>query len=424
MHIEYHVEHRGIQIALVVGAICFAALLAIETVHSVLPSMLAASDNIATVQTALRIDDANDRIQNRLGLLYFWSDLDITRALPLLHRAVQQNPYQAQYHLDLGTVCEAAGDADCAARAFMTAASLAPRTPRFQLALANHYLVTAHKPEALNALHSYLELQPQHTEPVLQNFLRAMGDPNPIWNVLPQQSDHDLQLSFIALLSQNHDFQDANLYWAQVVQSGARIGLAPAAPYLSALEGNSQFAQMTSVWRELQNMNSVPSAEPGNLLSNGGFESDPTNAGLDWRVNPQKYVELSFADTTAHSGRRSLSVNFAVESNLEFDLLDQIVPVSPNSSYTLSAFVQSKAITSDAGPQLRVQDLLCPTCLDVTTAGTLGSTPWHQVSTTFTTGANSHFLRLSLWRPRSRTYPSEISGQFWIDNVRLQESPR
>jgi len=41
----------------------------------------------------------------------------------------------------------------------------------------------------------------------------------------------------------------------------------------------------------------------------------------------------------------------------------------------------------------------------------------------FTTGPESRFLRLSVARARSRGYPSEIGGVFWVDDVSIVEQP-
>jgi hypothetical protein len=32
-------------------------------------------------------------------------------------------------------------------------------------------------------------------------------------------------------------------------------------------------------------------------------------------------------------------------------------------------------------------------------------------------------IRISVWRPRSRAFPMEISGQFWLDDVAVRLVP-
>jgi len=111
-----------------------------------------------------------------------------------------------------------------------------------------------------------------------------------------------------------------------------------------------------------------------------------------------------------------------VAQNNEFELTYQLVPVVPETTYELTAYVESKTITSDSGPRLRVVDPECVACLDVATPGTTGTTDWHQVTTQFTTGQKTDVVRLSLWRPRSRSYPMEISGQSCFDDISLHRA--
>ena len=130
-------------------------------------------------------------------------------------------------------------------------------------------------------------------------------------------------------------------------------------------------------------------------------------------------MALTFSDPAAHSGSRALRIDFTVPRNSDYELAYQFVPVVPGRTYQLSAYVKSQAITSDSGPRLRVLDQNCAACLEVTTEGSSGTTDWHPVTTQFTTGPTTDLIRLSIWRPRGRSYPMEISGQAWFDDISL-----
>jgi hypothetical protein len=43
------------------------------------------------------------------------------------------------------------------------------------------------------------------------------------------------------------------------------------------------------------------------------------------------------------------------------------------------------------------------------------------VGLTFTTGPETQTVRISIWRPRGRTFPMGISGTFWVDSVSLKD---
>ncbi len=160
----------------------------------------------------------------------------------------------------------------------------------------------------------------------------------------------------------------------------------------------------------------------GNLVFNGGFESVPLQAGFDWHFQQQTYVESDFADSRAHGGQRALRLDFTVPNNSEYEPAYEFIPVSPGQSYILSAYVRSEHITSDSGPRLLLSDPRCKTCLRIETADTTGTVGWHQVAVRFTAPLSARVLRLSLWRPRSRSFPMDISGQFWLDDVSLRRA--
>jgi len=157
-----------------------------------------------------------------------------------------------------------------------------------------------------------------------------------------------------------------------------------------------------------------------NLIFNGDFEQPPLNAGFDWRLSATSYVSLDLADPRAYQGKRCLRLDFTVPRNEEYEPLHQIVVVRPQHRYRLTAFVRSENIASDSGPRLRVSDLAAGQRLEATTGGTVGTTGWHAVSTEFSTGPEAESVRVSVWRPRSRSFPGELSGAFWLDAVRLE----
>jgi hypothetical protein len=160
--------------------------------------------------------------------------------------------------------------------------------------------------------------------------------------------------------------------------------------------------------------------EPDNLIFNGDFEQVPLNAGFDWRTREVPYLSLAFPDSGAYRGSRCLRLDFTVGRNDESEAVYQFVPVVPYQGYSLTAYARSNNITSDSGPRLRVLDPACPACLDVSSETTVGTTPWHPVSLKFSTGDHAQVVRVSVWRPRSRTFPTAITGTFWLDTVSLE----
>jgi hypothetical protein len=198
-------------------------------------------------------------------------------------------------------------------------------------------------------------------------------------------------------------------------------------PYIDRLLAQGRYQDAQAVWWQLEARGTIarPAVhEPGDLMFNGDFEQPPLGAGFDWRSQPSPYVSVDFADATPFAGAHCLRLDFPVGQNDVFEPVYQIVPVVPNQTYSLAAYARSVDITSDSGPRLRVTDPDCPTCLDAFTDPTVGSTAWHELKLNFTASPQTRAVRVSVWRPRSRVFPMELSGTFWLDAVSLRAQPR
>src|SRR5437667_342814 len=109
---------------------------------------------------------------------------------------------------------------------------------------------------------------------------------------------------------------------------------------------------------------------------------------------------VDFAAPGAYQGARCLRVDFKVGRNDEYEPAYQIVAVQPNHTYSLEAYVRSQDISSTSGPCLRVTDTQQQGFEDAISETTVGTTDWHPVSLSFSTGPETQSVRLSLWRPR------------------------
>ena len=134
------------------------------------------------------------------------------------------------------------------------------------------------------------------------------------------------------------------------------------------------------------------------------------------------YLWVDFSAPAAYHGAHCLRIDFTVNRNDEYEPVSQIVAVLPSHSYRLEAYVRSEDITSDTGPSLRVTDTQQPSFSDAISETTVGTTPWHPVRLDFSTGTETQAVRLSIWRPHGRTFPTEISGTFWLDAVSLKDT--
>ncbi|MEV0528799.1 glycoside hydrolase family 18 protein [Streptomyces sp. NPDC050439] len=128
-----------------------------------------------------------------------------------------------------------------------------------------------------------------------------------------------------------------------------------------------------------------------NVAKNAGFESDLSN----WTCSANSGAAVT---SPVHGGAKALKATPAGQSNAE---CSQIVTVKPNSAYKLSSWVQgSYAYLGARGTGTT----------DVST-WTPGNTSWQQLSTSFTTGANTTSVTVYThgWYGQSAYYVDDVS---------------
>ncbi len=403
-------------------------LLAYWTVRISLSATLADSVSVAKLREALSLDRMNPEAHRRLGLVYPYSysfdNIERGEAVRQLRQAIDLRPRHAGYWAELASACEDAGERACADNAVERALSLSPMAPRLHWLAANYYLRTDRTDVALSQFRRLLELSPQYAGWTFGICLRVTPDPSVFYErVLSPVNAPQLTLAYVNYLSQQGHLDDAYRIWGRISTRPFRFDFAQAQPFLERLIAQGRVQDARGVWEDLLRQGVVRTSSGGdqtNALFNGSFESNLLNGGFDWRLNPSPYLAVEFPDGSAYQGARCLQVSFSVSRNEEFEPLYQLVPVVPGESYLLTAYVRSDNVTSDSGPRLRVVDAYHPERFEAVTEVTRGTSGWHPVHTDFVASPQTQLVRVSVWRARSRSFPSEISGTFWMDAVSLK----
>jgi len=110
---------------------------------------------------------------------------------------------------------------------------------------------------------------------------------------------------------------------------------------------------------------------------------------------------FAFDSAVAHSGTRSLRVEFDGTENVDFGHVFQYIPVARDTRYHFSAFVQTQAITTDRGIGFEILDVNHPEQLQVATAELKDA------------------VKITLRRVPSWKFDNKLSGTVWIDDVEL-----
>ncbi|MGB2627845.1 MAG: carbohydrate binding domain-containing protein, partial [Candidatus Acidiferrum sp.] len=209
--------------------------------------------------------------------------------------------------------------------------------------------------------------------------------------------------------------------WNRQQSLGLPVQMADAVPLVDALIDANRTIEATQIWKQALRRSGASEAPPDeqSLVFNGGFEHDIVNGGYDWREETASGVTFNIDNLTAHSGSRSLRVQFDGTVNLDFHHLFQYIPVEPDSRYQFSAYLRTEAISTDRGICVAISDPRHSSKLQLQTSELFGSNPWTRVQEDFVTGHDTHFIKLALRRLPSWKFDNKLAGTVWIDDVGL-----
>jgi tetratricopeptide (TPR) repeat protein len=409
---------RALLFLLAVG--CASLLVAGE---ATLVGIISSFETPSMGRRLLALDADDPRLQRQLGKAY--EDINPAEGVRHLRRATQLSPGSRLYWSDLESACESMADTQCIDQAGERLLKLCPMVPFYHWLAAKSSLRTHQLDRALAEFRRLLELDPKYAAGTWVS-LQTVQKPDSIFQeVLAYSGDVQLKVGYVDFLSQQQDNDTAYRIWKLVVADSRPFPFSSATPYLERLIGLGRIEEAVNVWQDLERLGIVKrleADEKDNLIFNGDFEQVPLNAGFDWRTDPQAYLAVDFSAPGAYHGAHCLRVDFTVSHNDEYEPAYQIVPVLPHHAYTLQAYVRSEDITSDTGPCLRVSDTQPAGFPHAISDTTVGTTPWHPLRLSFSTGPQTRAARLSFWRPRSRVFPMEISGTCWFDAVSLHSA--
>ena len=372
----------------------------------------------------LALDSDDPQLQYHLAQVY--NNNDSAESVRRLRRAAELSPYSRLYWSRLGSACESLNDRQCADGAWKRLLQLSPMVPLYHWYAAQSDLRAKRLDEAVAQFRRLLDLDPTFAPGTWSSLRTVLGPDEIFQKVLAPSADSALKVSYVDFLSDQEDNDGAYRAWRLTVANNRPFPFAPrssAQRYIERLIDRGRIDEAAGIWQDLERLgivNKPRSDESGNLVFNGGFEQFPLNAGFDWRWGRLNYLAVDFSAPGAYHGAHCLRVDFTVSRNQEYEPIYQIVPVLAKHSYRLEAYTRSENITSDTGPTLRVSDTQQPGFGDALSETTVGTTPWHPVRAYFSSGPKTQAVRLSVWRPLGRVFPTECPGTFWLDAVSLQ----
>jgi tetratricopeptide (TPR) repeat protein len=387
-------------------------------------SIYASRLTVKDLQLAIELDPGNAKYHLELGRLYEYlpTSTQPEKAMEEFRRAAELDPYDPEVWINLGGATEFQGNVSEAEKYLRLADYFSPRIPIYQWPIGNFFLLHGNNREAFSHFKMVLLGTREYDQVIFRTAWKASGDADKILEQLIPQ-DLPAELSYLYFLVGNKRFPETLAVWKRILATPGKFQPEQATGYIDSLIGNHLPADAFDVWKDLQKKGlirySAASVEQ-DLITNGDFEDEMLNMGFGWRISPLEGVYAGLDTSTFHSPGHSLLVQFPGKQNLDYRQVYQFVKVEPGRSYRLQAFMKTDGITTDSGPRLEVKDAYDPSALDKFTDDLTGSTEgWTPVHLDFSTGQKTELLVISLVRLPSQKLDNLISGKVWLDDVQL-----
>jgi tetratricopeptide (TPR) repeat protein len=416
MQIDLQSPLRRLAFAVVVLAVLGVYLLL--AARAFWAAYLARQPGVREIETAIRLEPSNSEYRAVLARNQALSVATVDDAIANLRSAVQLNPYQSSYWLDLAGSYQISGRIEEQAEAVQRAAAADPMTPHVASEAANFFLIQGDVAKALPYFRTVLANDPDSVDSTLQLCWRASGDTNQMFEqALPQKSN--VYLAFLRLLVSKQDIGAAKIAWERLMKLQQSFPAKLALPYFRLLIAAKEVGAASTGWQQLAQVDEEIrryQASPANLVVNGGFEETLLNGGFDWWYEPNPHAKLAIETDQFYTGSRSLSVLFDGRTAPDAGIA-QFVPVKPDMDYEFSAESKTQDIDSASGPRFAVGDAYTLTSY-VLTDDLLGSNRWHRQQARFHTGSKTNLIFVKITRDPPGPL---IRGKLWVDDVKIVE---
>jgi tetratricopeptide (TPR) repeat protein len=323
----------------------------------------------------------------------------------------RRDPAGPNHWCDLGVFMKRVGREADARECFSRALNLAPRMPLILYRAAVFHFSMGENEKALDLMSRALASDPGYDPTVFGEYADRKVSVKEIlqYGLPPIPSSWQ---SFLRFEMQGKKIADAATVWSWMTPRPGYIDRKLAEEYMNFLLTNKQFEAADRAWASYASVPQYPDPEH---IFNGDFEADPApGSTFDWRINDDPGVAVSIADDIAHSGKRSLKLQFDRTQNMTYFPVWESFYLKPG-RYRFRAWVKSQDLSTDQGISFALFD-----GAGFVTEPVLGSTDWKLVEKTFQVNEAKGLARITLSRVASRKFDDKVAGTLWIDDVSIQ----
>jgi len=373
---------------------------------------------------AIRLSPPNPEPYYRLGLFYQWDihHIDLKESAYYLRKAIERNPLEQEYWLQLAKILQRTGESSVSQRALENAIRVFPTGYRGRWMSANLFLQQGDIEKALLHFSYILAHYPNQGSLVYDVLEKAVGDSDFVLErIVPKDPSSFRQ--YLSYLYGMGDPASARKAWAKRLSFGYQADRGETIRYIEFLISQGEFNEALQVWRARFQEEGLSSFSESDLITNGDFGKDQIlGGGFDWKIENVPGTEVSFDPSIAFEGKRSLKIVFTGKENVDFYHVYQFVPLKPNTEYVLRANMKTQAVTTKSG--LKIEVLGAGQSFHSASETLTGDNEWRKLIVRFRTPAPLQGGLVRVRREKTDKFDRYISGTVWIDHVSLTEKSR
>lgn len=364
---------------------------------------------------AIRIDGANPRAFERLGIL-FESTSDFDQAAAMFQEAVRLSPNDHRLWLRLAESQFRTGDRRAAESSYIQAIELAPNYSLPYMAAGRMYSSADQNDEALRFFAAGARIDPTHYPEALKSAARAFdNDPGAMERALAPLSLKGKSIVAWYFLDRALMTEATRAFLLS-----DELGVEEKNTVIRFLKEKRRYALAREVWlsRKRSDGDTVDERAP---LYDGGFEllthSDP--AGFGWQIDTElPYVSVARSQGGAYSGRVALNIRFAGNVELQRPVVSQLAHVEPGKAYRLTFYFRVRELVSAGLPRLVVTNAETNEILAQSGPIYDPGGEWVARSIPFK-APESPVVLVSVQRPECSANPCPIFGELSIDEFSI-----
>jgi hypothetical protein len=357
----------------------------------------------------------------RLGLYYQW-DLqhsNLKESMGYFWKAIQRNPLQQEYWLNLARVFQRMGEKGAFERSLEMAIRIFPVGYQGRWVTGNLLLQQGELNQALPHFSYLLAHYPNQSHLVYEVMGKALHSSDLILERLVPKDPVSFR-QYLSFLYETGDLESAQNAWRKRDPFDYHPDRKETLQHIDFLISRGELKEAFFIWEARLREEGLFIPPDGNLMTNSGFEKEKIlGGGFDWKIEKVPGAEISFDPSMAFEGKRSLKIVFNGKENVDFGHVYQFVSLKPNTEYVLKANIKTKGITTKSGLKIEISGV--GPAFYKTSEPILGDNDWKELVVLFQTTGQSQGGLVRIKREKTDKFDRYISGTVWIDHFRLTE---